>query len=266
MINVVIFSKDRAMQLEALLSSMARNVIARVFSPDFWVVSILYTWSNPEYCEAYEQLKKEYTHGWPLTDDVKACLTALLSPRWVLESKVKMQILAALDPRNLYSMFLCDDDIFYQRFDGALDKINQLGPREAYAPRLGRNLTFCWNVNKPQKEGELDFDCTLSVDGHIYRTQDIRPLVESINIQMPHDIENNLWRERFKLYYAEHSCLVGIPHHRVQNVSGARDMGRSGKELNDRFLNGERIDLDAMDFSNVYSCHQPIEYVFKKVR
>lgn len=114
------------------------------------------------------------------------------------------------------------------------------------------------------KEGEYDFDCTFSLDGHIYRTEEIWPHIERVGFSTPNELEDRLWPVRFQLQYAEHSCLVGIPHNRVQDQYPNKNAGGSAKKLNARFLAGDRIDLEAMDFSNVIGVHQEIPYRFKK--
>ena len=42
--------------------------------------------------------------------------------------------------------------------------------------------------------------------------------------------------------------------------------GGSAEELNARYLAGERLDLDAMDFSNVTAWHQEIPYIWRQAR
>ena len=112
--------------------------------------------------------------------------------------------------------------------------------------------------------GELDFDCTMSVDGHVYRTDEILPWLQSTPFMYPPEIEAMLWdKVRPRLLYAEHSCLVGIPHNRISPYPNPHE-GGSVVELNNRLLSGERIDLDSMDFSDVRGVHQPIPYVWKK--
>ncbi len=63
------------------------------------------------------------------------------------------------------------------------------------------------------------------------------------------------------------SCLVSIPVNIVRttykNRAGAAPE-MSPEALNARFLAGERIDLDAMDFRAVRGAHQEIPLVFER--
>ena len=63
------------------------------------------------------------------------------------------------------------------------------------------------------------------------------------------------------------SKLVNTPSNVVQDVFQNRageEHGYSVKDLNDKFLAGESIDLTKIDFSKIEGCHQELEYVFIK--
>ena len=64
----------------------------------------------------------------------------------------------------------------------------------------------------------------------------------------------------------ETSKLVSIPANLVNDSFKNRHGIQyyfSEKELNDRFLNNETIDLASMDFTNINGPHKEIEYKFK---
>jgi hypothetical protein len=64
------------------------------------------------------------------------------------------------------------------------------------------------------------------------------------------------------------SCLVSIPANIVSSTHRNRardDAVTSPAVLNARFLAGERIDTEAMDFSAVRGAHQDIPYAFTSV-
>ena len=94
-INCLIFSKDRAMQLDALLNSIQKNLTQD--SDIFWF-DILYQATSPAFLEAYTILRKQYPEFVFLRernfeDDFRLWLRDLISDDYV--------------------MFLVDDDIFY---------------------------------------------------------------------------------------------------------------------------------------------------------
>lgn len=243
--NVVIFSKDRAMQLDLLLQSMKR------FAPVLLeaVPKIIYTHSSTEFARGYMLLETTWQN----------------QVSWIFESDIQKQFLEAVNPAAKYTSCLVDDDVFFR----PLPKLPELNPGEAYVPRLGKNCTYCYNADKLQKEGELDFDCTVSVDGHVYLTKEFRQLIEMVQLDSgapPGRFEEQAsGLKKFKLLYAEHSCLVNIVANRVQERYRNRCAGGSPEDLNKRFLNGYRLDLDAIDFSNVIGVHQDIELKFVHV-
>ena len=64
------------------------------------------------------------------------------------------------------------------------------------------------------------------------------------------------------------SVVVSIPINRVSNSASASFGERfphTSKELNDRFIAGERMDWEQMDFDNIISPHQEIELKFKTI-
>ena len=117
----------------------------------------------------------------------------------------------------------------------------------------------------------MDFGYPLSVDGHVFRTKDIMKLSKALNFANPNTYEAALQvydtfpRNMMESY--KHSKLVGIPVNVVQNVypnKKGEKFGISAKELNDKFLADQFVDINKMDFSDIIGCHQEIEYKFLK--
>ena len=240
-VNVVIFSKDRAMQLDALIRSI------EVYAPFLLPVRVVYKASTNDFLRGYQLIGEKgivwfsepsYDRGFD-----RAFKNALRSDSSLL-------------------MMLVDDDIFFR----PMPEIKSVERGRAYAPRLGKNCTSCYPIDKPQKEGEYDFACTMSVDGHVYPAEDIMPWLLSRIFTDPNDIENQLYDKVFPvLDYAEHSCLVGIPHNRVGVLNTINRQGHgSPVEMNNLFLGGFQINFNAMDFSSVTACHQEIPFVFER--
>lgn len=235
-INAIAFSMNRAAQLDALLMSV--ELRASWISP----VTVLFRFSTETFWQGYARL----------ADLHDAIFTQQLPLRQIL--------LRAIDPKAPLTMMLTDDDIFYRD----LPVVESLPSGATYSPRLGKNCTYCYPLDKQQKEGELDFLYSLSIDGHIFRTEEILARIEAIDFDTPNQLEDRLSRgEPFRIFYEEHSCLVNVPHNRVAEYAN-RHEGGSPEELNCRFLAGERIDVDAMDFSRVVGAHQAIPYHWRK--
>jgi hypothetical protein len=248
-INVIIFSKDRAMQLDALLRSIHKY--APVYNHQ---ISVIYTCTEGFHQLSYDDLSERNT----------GC-------RWLRESgsagSFKELLLVAMDPIVKMTTMLVDDDLFYRPLPAF-----SVGPGVAYAPRLGLNCTYCYNTGGQQAvptklwrdvggEGNLDFDCTLCLDGHVYLTSDLLPHFRAAQYSNPNEIEEVLSGTiRPRLTFAEHSCLVGIPHN-VVNGRSNKNAGGSAAALCGMYLAGMRIDIDSMGF-DVRGVHQEIPYVF----
>lgn len=252
MIRTIIFSKDRAMQLDLLLWSMHK------FALQLDDVCVLWSASRDRFYRAYRRLMRDYKIHWYLQsaflDDV-SILTASVRP---------------------YIQFLVDDCVFYR----PLECPTEILPNTAYAPRLGLNCTRCGNIGVPQSvptqlyrdiggEGDRDFDCTWSLDGHIYRREEIQPYLDRGGYSTPNELESAFCGEiRPRLYFPKHSCLTNVPHNSVGESKGNRHMHPGDDPivmLNDLYLSDWRIDWNQMDFSNVDSCHMDLEYKYRRV-
>ena len=67
------------------------------------------------------------------------------------------------------------------------------------------------------------------------------------------------------MLFFDKSVLVGIPVNIVNETHKNRnglEFSFSETELNDRYLDRKKIDLSALDFSNINGPHKEIEYKF----
>jgi hypothetical protein len=198
----------------------------------------------------------------------------------------RRDVLAALDRDTEYTVFHTDDDVFFRK-PGALPVL----PRgfAAFSLRLGSNTTYCYPFRRPQRvpptlshEAYLAWDWTraaddfaypMSLDGHILRTRLVGRILSRARFTNPNELEEVLHARRYlapplMLAFRE-SCVVSIPANVVSATHANRaseEPGWSADALNARFLRGERIDLDAMDFAAVYGAHQEIELAFESRR
>lgn len=148
--------------------------------------------------------------------------------------------------------FLVDDDVFYRD----VDIIPEIGIHETYSLRLGENV-----------KNKAHFNYTISIDGNIFRSEDILKFAKQIEYITPNHFEGRLvpFQNRFIMKWNE-QYLVGIPHNRVSDSSGCKFTGKySEDELAEMYLQGKRIDYKAMDFSNIGSVHADIDYKFYEV-
>ena len=97
MINLIIWSKDRAAQLHLLLESLDRNL------PDSFITSVIYTYSSPEFKAGYDRIQDEF-------DANRVGL--------VLETDLREQTLSLIDDKSFDLVaFSTDDTVIYKKHD-----------------------------------------------------------------------------------------------------------------------------------------------------
>jgi hypothetical protein len=248
----IIFSRDRPAQLDLLLRSLERNM-----EPD--ETHIIWHATDPRFLQAYGGLVDS-----PMQEpgDFDGAL------RFLLEKAGETVT------------FFCDDDVVFREVPG--------DPAELLLSD-DRILTVCLylgqgNVKQEIPEGfpiwewppldRHDFGFPCAVDGNTYRPADVLRLLGGS------EIENPTWMETFMLMrlneFVEErplmasfvdQCVVGVPVNRTSASPGApsgRDFPQDAHDLNWRFLGGERIDFDRLDFSAVNSCHYEVNFVWRR--
>lgn len=228
-ITTIIFSKNRACQLELLLRSL--NLPA----------TVIYTF-DPTFASGYDKLIKMYP-------DV----------RFVLETDFKAQLLELLakSPEE-YAMFLVDDDVMIEPFEeknysefeefkknkAILCLSLRLAPHYEEAPDFQDNNTWNWRGLKH------DWGYPMSVSAHIFRKQDILPIMIGGSFNMPNDLEVLLRKNpptRPLMMCVDKPNIINIPANLVQTKyrpNRFKNMGVSAEEINDKFLSGHRISLN----------------------
>jgi hypothetical protein len=234
----IVFSKDRAAQLDLLLRSLKRNapeeqtrVITSVSTYDLWRGYRILAGEHPEVGLRLQRASTPF--GWYLDE--------------------------ALDHSDETVTFFCDDDVLYKPIDGAPSPLLQMIPNVlVFSLRLGHpDGMWDWTVLEPHDHGYPG-----SIDGHTFRTADVRRMLDGQEIPNPLILETVLAKRAGELgrplmaSYREQK-LVGVD---VNTVAGdqARPSGRehpqSAEELNARYLAGERISLDAFEIPPTGGC------------
>lgn len=267
MITTIILSKDRPAQLDLLLRSIERNGGGQFEG----------TIVTPLINEAYKTVFIDHD-------------------RWDFScGDFEVAVRAELHKAGEFVCFMCDDGILYQPLpeeptwgwrmrtaDEVLCVSLRLGQNtwecypsnhvnakpSAFTGKINESLVWRWTL-EPRFPGESDFGYPGSIDGHIFRTADVRRMLDGKSFPNPTALEcalydgcNELSDERPFMACYPHSVYVGNPINRVSEQSGVR-YGESypvtADECNQRFLAGERIDLEALDFSHVNGAHTEIE-------
>lgn len=253
MINIVVYSKDRAQILRLLLESAVKNI-----KGDF-NVNVLYTYTNSNFEKGYEQLKSESNFNFV---------------NWVKEIDFKKQNIQLIDSNSEFTCLLSDDDVFYKEVD--CEKIiNCMKNNDdifCFSLRLGKNTLIpsstsdyksaknilitlteendiiTWNWTRHY----LDFAFPLSINAHIYHTQDILKFAKKASYNYPLLFEESI--QIFNTFPKE--LMASFTHSRVVNQLKHKLI----EKYNDNYLSNKIIDYDQIDFSNIKSCQQELNY------
>ena len=274
LLNAIIFSKDRPMQLHLLLESILKN-----FNVEDYQLNILYKSSNDE-----------YNRGYNIVRDLFPQFT------YKKEESFKQDVLSLFNDSE-YTVFFTDDDIIYNSFKLTKDELNnifELTKATCFSLRLGLNTINCYTMQRLNKlenyktnsfyhdinliksiiywkvkDGTNDYAYPMSVDGHIFKTNYIKNILEFIDYKNPNILEamiSNLSNDNMIMVSYEHNKLVNSPINRVQetfqNLSGLK-YSYTSEDLNEMYLDGVVIDLSKMNFDEINGCHQEIRPIFK---
>jgi hypothetical protein len=267
--QVIIFSKNRACQLNLLLDSLKDNAPLL-----FDKIYVLYK-AEADYDFGYEKLKERYT-----------------SINFHKETNFRHDLFKLINDEIKATTFMVDDAVVFKQI--LAKKIDIIRPviedYFIFSLRLGENCVYShpanlhYTLGEHEVDGEYitfdytkqqigDFRYPLSTDGHIFNTRLIKDLLSKINFYNPNTLEALLQRfvatnsipKMVKCF--RKSKLVSIPANLVNDTFKNRhglEFGVSEKELNNKFMSGEKIDFKAMDFSNINGPHKELKYVFKQ--
>jgi hypothetical protein len=260
--NIIIFSKDRACQLDLLLNSMQK--MFRESSE--YVPSLLYTTSNVYYKKGYQQLKKKYK-----------------KVKFIKERNFKIDLIDNIDEDKEYTVFFVDDIAWKEPFSINCNELHLMKDDSdilCLSLRLDPNLTYCYAYNSEMKLPELDhnlcwnwagvegdFGYPMSLDGHIFRTKEILPLISNLQYTNPNSLEGKLSEvplKNKKMICLEKSPIFNLPINKVQTHNSNRHGNISAKYLNDMFFLGYRIGLSPIIGFRNNACHQEVDVTLKR--
>lgn len=259
--NIIVFSKNRGCQLELFLRSM-NKMVDNVEDNN---VIIIYKYTTDDYKKGYDLVKRKYNNF-----------------TYVDERDIKSDILHNIDNKLFYTVFFVDDIIFKNKFsfnDDLMKKYKESVDVICLSLRLAPHLTHCYTMNASMKKPEiidnrfdwrrsqLDFNYPMSLDGHIFKTNEILPILRTIGFNSPTVLEGRLMDNKdnskpYMMCYNE-SIIVNNPCNRVQTLmknrySNVTEM--SENHLNQKFLQGFIIEYEPfIGFKNI-SCHQELKY------
>ena len=287
MITLIIFSKNRPLQLDLCLSSIAQN-----FNANYTPI-VLYN-CDEQYENAYKTLKQDHQNvmfwkqGKSLFEDVFVAVNSF---------------------ENQYCCFMTDDCIMYRQSPNlSNDNLRQIFAMEnicCFSLRLGANVKkrghknegqdfywfddilqyaegldiwqnslgfICWNRGQHLYGGYWNYP--ISVDGHIFRTENVSSWMEELVYlepikkwdQTPNELERALQRFVNEMPCLigcfESSCIVNSPNNRVQNTIANYEgvfHPAAPELLLQYFEQGKRDSLEKLNVENIQCPHTEID-------
>ncbi len=265
----VIFSKDRAMQLQGTLDSFYLNCRD---AQNIDLV-VLYRTTSELHHGQYKQLKKKYN---------KVLFLEEYSFKKQLNSVVKTYE---------YVLFLVDDNIFIRPF-GLQDICSHLENDEqtlGFSLRLGRNTNFCYPFDEAQTVPpfveididvlryswpgqQYDFGYPLEVSSSVFRCKDMVPLLEQCEFSNPNELEGMMDRAKqnyeFRPYLLtfENSVTFCNPVNIVQRVCKNRHgvvNNYTSEQLAEEFSKNRKIDVEKYIGLPTNAAHREAQLYFK---
>jgi glycosyltransferase involved in cell wall biosynthesis len=270
-ITGLIFSKDRAMQLQAGIESF----LLHCRDAGALSLSVLYKASDATHQRQYAVLASRFPQV-----------------RFIPETDFRSQVLQLLNTCR-HILFLVDDNLFVREFrlDAILESLRQNGEALGFSLRLGRNILRCYMRDVPPAQpGFLpassgvvkfswsgaphDFGYPLEVSSSVYRTAELLPLLEQLPFANPNTLEG-LMAANAQLYASRRPALLcfeqSVAFCNPINMVQTTCYNRAGKNpqhtpqyLAGLFDQSMRIDVARAAGFVPVSCHQEIELPLQK--
>jgi len=268
-ISCVIFSKDRPLQLDAVLASLDLSVSdlgqARV--------TVLYAASTPFFAAQYRIVGFDHPN---------------VELRREGDFKSDLIELVAGFP---FVLFVVDDTVFVGDASLATSMSILENDRSCvgFSYHLGCNTTYCYTMDKPQNppafesagpglvrfnwpDMDYDFGYPIEVSSSMYRTADLLPLLESLPYRNPSTLEAALARRAFefresmpRLASYARSVALSIPANLVQTAWANRTDGRpelSADSLAREFGKGRRLNVAQYRGHVARAAHEELPLIF----
>jgi hypothetical protein len=271
---IIIFSFNRAIQLDCLLRSLIKNLTSVNYS-----IAIVYHYSG-KHKKGYEKLEKKYhdfntivfykrakeysfiTNTLPLLFHNRN-IYRYLKHKFLRSNLDNFKILTEsliLNSGCNFTMFLTDDGYFYDQVkipEDIFEKIAEDPYQVSYRMYVGRNLKDCpvlneednllrWNYYDPAMYSHWAYP--FAVDATIYQSEALLNIIKPVFYHMPSTLESfvvthcNTRKLLGKGYSPLRSNYIGLFINRVSPVGDNYSGSISVDMLNDRWLEGYELD------------------------
>lgn len=260
----IVFSRDRAMQLHALLSTYVERVHNRA------PLHILYKATTARHLAAYEQVFDVFR------DDIVAAIP---------ETAFREQLVLLLQTLDSESVFFLTDDILFIRETDLRQCARFDTSTSIFSLRLGRNLTHSHIARSSQPlpnlqpvpactneayywrwaDGEYEWQYPLSVDGHIFSRLEMLRIAENISFSAPNsfELQINRFQDIFLPRYGicfETSRIVNVPCNKVQTEVPNSCGNVHQDDLLQMWEAGMQIDFRLLYDMTITSAHQEVAF------
>jgi len=173
---------------------------------------------------------------------------------WIKETNFKEDTMRAMTD-NIFTCFMCDDDIIMHEFDGFPQNWNNL---LCHSLRLEDDSSrWRWRDHSGDK------GYPFSVDGHIYKTNLIKPLINNLMFINPNKLESQMQHRSYPDLMSGQFILTSLSVNRTSSTSGC-DFSNDWPEkvLDKLFLEGQRIDIDIVADNCIVESY-PLKFIYK---
>lgn len=269
-IDIIIYSKDRPLQLYALLESLIHS------TKNYSSIQVIYHARAEEYGRAYRKLARDFPQ-----------VTFIAQSQENPQQDFKNLTIAALNNGKSEYIVFAVDDIIVKDAINFTDAIKHLEHTKAYALflRLGENTHICYPINQEQgvpplikfsdglrawtfEQGAWDWNYPNNVDMTIYRKKDIMPTIQSVPYKNPNSFEGSWacharpYLKKIGLCYSL-SKIINVPLNVVQHEYHNRNMhAYSVEKLLSIFNEGYKIDIAPLWQIKNPSAHTEINFTF----
>lgn len=265
-LSIIIFSKDRPMQLDGLLRSIFENIEGN------YQLIIQWNSTSKEYDKAYNEIFENYSK---------------IIYKTIKEKQFKSDLIDTIEETEFSRlMFLVDDILFVNKFNISwLNTINLKKVVPSIRLWSGINYTQPSNSNSPAPEiskfsikpwryfswieSNGYWSMPLSIDGNIFDKNEIIFLLNKVEFKAPNSLEKALGPYRFIYKRRKGICLdnpiiLNFAFNRVnvENTDFACGEDYSSEKLLELWKENQRIDINKMKEIDSNSCHIICEPIF----
>jgi hypothetical protein len=266
-VSMLLFSKDRPLQLDALL----RSIHAQVRGD--YLIMVLWKASDERYASAYQKVLKHH---------------AKMLHCAVRESSFREDLIGMLKGLQVPRiMFLVDDILFVRPFDLQWLRAVDLW-KSVPSLRLHPGVSYCQPISKPVlppaletidgspwlkfswQESHGDWNMPVALDGHVFNRTEILAITQACAFSAPNSMEQAFAAYRFWFRNRQGLCLntpsiLNFAFNRVQSENTNFPCGDvTAESFLSRFEDGWTLDIATLSSTSTNACHVLVEPRFIK--